>query len=406
MSWIEKINSELIIITGDGKEWKPLWVPTNRGTDYNVPEFEFIGLNGTLAKRTTVKGRKFNIKFYFQGDDHLDVVADFETSANDKRPWVISHPFYNSITVQPLSLDFDDSKYNCTQITGTVLETITEDNPKITTDPVDKIKLDKEALDNTFVEAFDVTPDSTDLNTLTSNTDKFHSEGERIILINLESEQYFNLFNTANASILNGTAKPLEAIRAIQAVINYPAITTTSIKSRMELLRTQFSDLRETIAGITNRNGKKIYENNAGALISAQALASSTPITGDYEDKNSVLEVVESILTDYDTYLADLDSLQTDNGGEPDSYIPDASSIIALNALISYTISNLFNIALGSKQERTVYLEEDSNIILLAHRFYGLLPDDSTIDTIMKNNNIGINEMLQVRKGRKIVYYV
>jgi hypothetical protein len=98
--------------------------------------------------------------------------------------------------------------------------------------------------------------------------------------------------------------------------------------------------------------------------------------------------------------------LQSDNASSPESYIPDANSLIGLNNIINFTISNLYDVALDSKQERSIILEEDSNIFLLTHRFYGLQEDDSSIDQFMDQNEIGLNEMLGIRKGRRIIYYV
>jgi hypothetical protein len=77
-----------------------------------------------------------------------------------------------------------------------------------------------------------------------------------------------------------------------------------------------------------------------------------------------------------------------------------------LTNLINFTLSNLFNIALGAKQERFVFLETDSNVILLAHRFYGLVPDDSTIDELIEQNEIGLTEILNIKAGRKIIYFI
>lgn len=68
-------------------------------------------------------------------------------------------------------------------------------------------------------------------------------------------------------------------------------------------------------------------------------------------------------------------------------------------------ISHL-SIANGSKQERIIYLAEDTNIIVLTHKLYGLLPDDSTIDEFLRNNpDISDSELLGLEKGRRIVYY-
>ena len=106
------------------------------------------------------------------------------------------------------------------------------------------------------------------------------------------------------------------------------------------------------------------------------------------------------------TYIQTLEGIQSENGGSVDSFIPDANALQQLNALLNYTVANLFVIAMDAKQERSIILEEDSNWIVLAHRFYGLKQDDSTIEELIKNNNAGLNEMLQVRKNRKIVYYV
>jgi len=73
--------------------------------------------------------------------------------------------------------------------------------------------------------------------------------------------------------------------------------------------------------------------------------------------------------------------------------------------LVNYTISNLFNIAINAKQERSIIVEDDTNLVALAHRFYGLAPDDSTIEDLMLGNKIGLSELLIIKKGRKISYY-
>lgn len=409
MSWIEKIQSNLIIKTGDGKSYSPLWMNATKAVEYNIAEFEFPNLAGTLVKRGTPKGRRYNLEFYFQGENHLDQAFAFEASANDNRPWTISHPMYNQIIVQPLGLIFDNTQLNTSKITGQVIETITEDSPRITTSPVDKIAEDKTNCDALFADSYanTVTPTATDINSMNSNTAGYYAKGAKVAKVP-DSEDYYNLFNDAKADILNATDEPLKAIQSIQRMINAPGQFATDVNTRLTLLIDQFNGLRSTISNIFSPNAKRLYENNAAALITSMAVATSTPLdsNNDYGNKTKVLNVIEKVLIQFNTFIADLDEMQTDNGGEPDSYIPDASSMIAMNNLMNYAISNLFNIALNSKQERTVYLEADSNVILLAHRFYGLNVEDSTIAEFMTNNNMGLSEMLQVKKGRKLIYYV
>lgn len=407
MSWIEKIQSNLTIRTGDGKSFTPLWINATKAVDYNVAEFEFPNLPGTLVKRGTPKGSRYNLEFYFQGENHLDQSLAFETSARDSRAWRISHPMYNNITVQPLGLVFDNTKYNVTKITGQVVETITEDSPRVGLSPVDKITEDKEDSDEIFAESYanNVDPGATDKNSMNANTAFLYSKGTKIAKVP-DSEDYFNLFNDAKSDILNATDDPLKAMQSIQAMIAAPALFATDVTTRLNLLIDQFNGLRTTISTIFSPSAKRLYENNLASLLSSMALASANPQENDYSNRNGVISVLEKILLSYNTYIEDLDSLQTDNGGELDSYIPDADSLISLNDLINYTLSNLFDIALNAKQERVIYLEYDSNAIVLTHRFYGLDVEDKNITYFMMSNNMGLTEMLQIKKGRKIIYYV
>lgn len=409
MSWIDKIKANFTITTGDGKTYTPLWRNATKAVEYNVAEFEFPNLPGTLVKRGTPKGRRYNLEFYFQGENHLDQALAFEASAADSRPWRISHPMYNDITVQPLGLIFDNTAYNTSKITGQVVETITEDSPRVGFSPVDKITEDKISTDELFAESYsnNVDPSATDINSMNANTAGYYAKGSKIAKVP-DSEEYFNLFNDAKTDILNATDDPLKAMQSIQAMINAPALFATDIKTRLNLLVDQFNSLRSTLINVLTPNSKRLYESNGAALVSAMAVASVNPQDkdNDYGNRLRVIQIVEQVLAQYNLYITDLDELQTDNGGEPDSYIPDAGSLIALNNLMNYTFSNLFAIALDSKQERTVYLEADYNIVGLAHRFYGLDVEDKTITSLMVNNGMGLNEILQVKKGRKLIYYV
>lgn len=405
MSWIDKVQTQLVIIMGDGEPFSPFWLNATKSKEYNVTEFDFHNLPGTLVSRTTPRGVKYELELYFQGEDHLDISEGFSKSADDPRPWTISHPLYGSITVQPTSLSFDNTKYNVSKITGTVIETITEDSPKTFIDPTDKIATDKVNTDEVFAQSFatEVIPETTEINKMSANNTSLYKEGVKGIKSAIDAEEYFNKFNTANTAILNATSKPLEAIRTLQAVINYPAEFRDGVRNRVNVLLNQFNILRASISTLLKRTEKKIYENNAGTILSAIAYAAST---GEYGNRNDVISVIDTLTSTYDLYIGDLDSLESDNGGKVGSYIADPDSLIALNSLINYTISNLFNIALNSKQERSILCEDDTNVILLAHRFYGLKADDSTIEEIINNNAIGLNELLQIQKGRKIVYYV
>lgn len=406
MTWIDKIKNQLIITTGDGKQYSPSWLNAKKGIEYNIAEFDFPEQEGTLVKRGMQKGRKFPLELYFQGEDHLETSLAFEISAKDKRPWTLEHPFYDRLIVQPVALDFDNTALNVSKISGTVIETIVEDNPRTTSDPVDVIKTQKAALDTTLEQALTAPVEPVNITSMLDTNKKVFNLSVPIIKIPEEVADFMNLFNQANSFITTATASPLLAMRAAIAVITAPAKFAATVKSRMNVLTDTFNNLRATVEGMTSVVSKQIYQNSAGSTVSSMLLTAATPLAGDYTNSTSVLRVADQLTEIYDQYLEDLDLLQTDNGGNITSFIPDAQGLIGLNTLFNATIASLFKIALNSKTERSIITEKDTNIILLTHRFYGLDPFDNNMNEMIENNNLGLNDLILIKKGTKIIYYL
>lgn len=73
-----------------------------------------------------------------------------------------------------------------------------------------------------------------------------------------------------------------------------------------------------------------------------------------------------------------------------------------LNDLVIDAIGNLQVLAFEAKQERIVYTEKDSNLILLVHRYIGLDTEDKNLDNFRKINSIKNDELFLIPKGRKL----
>jgi hypothetical protein len=405
MSWVEKLQDTLTIVCGDGKTYSPYWSVLPYSVDYNIAEFDFPNLENTLIYRGTPRSRRFSMEIFFQGVDHLDKSEAFRKSANDKRPWTFNHPLYGRLLVQPISLSFDDTGLNVTKISGTIVETISEQYPKVAVEPIGTVRAQKAALDNKFIVALTAIPGPTDLNKVSDQNKKNFKLAIPKLKVPEEIENYFNLFTVANAAINQITALPLDAMREIIAVISAPALFTMSVKNRMEILTSQFENVRIGISTITLVATKQLYQNMAGSIISTQCLASILQLPGDYRNSGDSLAVIDQLIVNFNRFVNDLDFLQTPNGGNVTSFIPDAESLMALNDLLYFTIANLQDIALNSRYERSFILPEDSNVIVLTHRFYGLDADDKNLDEFIANNNIGLNGLLQLKKGMKLIYY-
>ncbi len=406
MSWLDQIENKLTITCGDGQQYAPNWINAKKVQEYNTAEFDFPNIGGTLVKRNKPLGVKYALEIYFQGEQHLDTAKRFHVSANDPRPWILEHPYYGRIIVQPIALEFDNAVYNITKITGPVIETITEDAPVTSISVIDEIPIIKEQVD-TEMKSVRIVPSPVDVSNLYYNNERNFKLGVPIITIPEEFENYNYAFNIANAAVSTAIANASLATNLTIGFINKPALFTASLQTRMQTLSLQFANLRQGLSALTNPNSKYWYQITAGSVIGAMGLATSLFTDADKKlSAANVLYLMNQINANYAQYMADLDTLQTLNGGNTTSFIPTATAITALNNLINLAVSNLFAIALNSKQQRTFVTDVDTNIILLTHQLYGLDPQDENISDLMAENNIGLNEILLIKKGRKILYYI
>ena len=408
MSWVERIKSEIEITTGDGKVYNPLYMISAKTVDYNIAEFEFPEIEGTLVNRGTPKGARYNFELCFQGDDNVDRMLEFEQSCKDRRPWQVLHPMFDKLLVHPTSLKFDPSGLGVSKITGEFIETITEEAPRMSVDAFDKINNDvanqvesnAEEFTNTFL------PEPADVNTLTNTTDAVYEIASTSIQSGEQSNDYLLLYNTAIGAINNLLDDVEAAAVSINDMLVFPASFDSGVQIRLDMLRAQFDALSSNIAAIIGKNDKMIYEMQAGAIINAAVSAAVNPQDGDYGDTDSVQYVVDILIALQNDYVSNLDALQSPNAATVDSYVPNYVTVSTLSSTVNFTIANLLNVAIDSRQRRTVILEADSNVILLAHRFYGVTEEENTIDEFIAQNNIGLSELLQIRVGREVVYYV
>lgn len=413
MSWIEQVQRNIIITTGDGQEYKPSYLNASFNTEYQTSTFEFIGVDGSLVKKTTKIGTRYNLEIYFQGADHLDVVKKFIKSCSDKRPWTVDHPLYDIITVQVPSLNCDDAFYDPSKITGTMIETLPDGEAMVFIVPIDQIPLTFDDLINKNTDALTATVQPADVVQLNNDATGVYKRGVPVLPTGLpeQFEQFTNLFSTASAYIDTATATPLLMMRAVMNLIAAPSAFLISVKTRIKLLVDTMNALRDNLLGFVTVSSKQLFQNKSNACLGAICVAAGAPLPGNYNNATSILEIIEIIIDVRAGYIRDLDSLQSSNGGNVTSFVPDAQALIALNELVNTTIEALYSLSLSAKSERSIICEKDTNWIILAHRLYGLDVQDNNINDLIEQNSSPLNinlreEFLQVEKGRKVVYYI
>ena len=228
------------------------------------------------------------------------------------------------------------------------------------------------------------------------------------ILNNEDSAKFKSLVAKAKSGIAKATADSTEAMKGIQAVAQFPAKLTISAKDRIKYILEEVTRTRNAIFGLANitQNNRRFFEATTTDLLNGAYLASSNAREGDFTTRTEVYSVIDQLIAFWNQFILDLDNLQSIDNSREDNFVPNSENLRALEDLFNFTIGNLETIALNAKKELELFLEDDSNIINLTHRFYGLDELDENIDFFMESNEIGLNEVLQINKGRRIVWYV
>ncbi len=106
----------------------------------------------------------------------------------------------------------------------------------------------------------------------------------------------------------------------------------------------------------------------------------------------------------YEDYKKVLDQNKVSVYDIKNNWNPDATVQQELNDLVVFTLANLYRLTFAAKRERVIYTTKKTNAILLVHRYVGLDNLDEHLENFISRNNIRLNELFTIQKGRKIVY--
>lgn len=407
MTWIDRINNiEFSITTGDNKVFKPLWKSGEKSREFNISEFDFIDVEGTLIDRKKPKSGKHTLVFWFEGEDNIEQAEEFEKSSLDSRSWIVRHPFYGDLIGQPVSLNRNDNDYNVTQVSVEFWETIKYKLPKTEISINDEIKQRTHNLASTSARSYASSPSITskDQAVVKSDVIKKYTRYEKIINDTNSNVAEFNKIKSeALAKVDSIILKPVDAISSVNELIELPSQLLESVQTRLDLFVEIFKDIKE-ILNTGGSNNKRYFESTGSSVISGICTTVLNPFNDDYISRSEI-ESVSNFVTDiYTEYLTLIDASQSSE--IQNSYSPNFKVQSELYSVITFTISNLFDLAFAAKQERIVQVEKDTNIILLVHKYIGLDKNDENINQFRLLNNIKNKSLFRIKKGRKIKYYV
>ena len=389
MSWKDNIeNIELTIVTGDNEIFKPLYTTSSQDIEFNVSEFNFIELEGTLVTRKKVKSQKIPLNIIFQGDDHIDIAEKFLESSKDPRYWTITHPIIGEIYGHPASINKINDDLNTVVFNIDFWETILPGEIKSAkVYPLELI----ESKNFELIEfgSLNLIPDQKP--ELKSLVTKIQSRYD-VLIDKTNIDKYKGLIADAMSGIDKLLSEPQKAIRNISNLIQFPAYIEGAIKIRVNIVKAILDDILEILP-----KNKMVYSIFGGTVVAAISQIILKPGENDFITRSQVREQFNILSETYDLFLNEVDD---------GNFQQDFQEAITLNEIVINTLYYLYDVSFDAKQERFDIVESDTNLILLTHKYMGLDFEDKNLNTFRELNGIKNKNLFIVKKGRKITYLV
>lgn len=367
--------------------------------------FEFTDADGTFVQDLGRTGRRYPLRMFFWGPDCDMQATAFEDALNERGQGTLEHPVYGSVLVVPFG-DISRRDDLVSAANQAVLEvTFFQTNGLIYPSPVadtagtvaGQVAAAEDAQAQRFGAAF--------------------VESTATVLADLRS-RYNAALNTANdilrpiADTVSGTQRAFDQIqssinRGIDVLIGQPLtlayqtiqlIKTPARVSQQAAARLDaYSNLFQQYVGRPAENRTTLYNvdlfASAAATATAQAAFNTT-----FTRRPEAVHAAEQLLTQLDALAAWRDEQFAALGD-----VDDGSSWQATQDLLATVAGALVDKSFDLAAERVLVLTSDRSIIDVCFEVYGSV--DDKLDTLLADNAMSGDEIVELPRGRMVVYY-
>jgi len=372
--------------------------------------FDFPDADGTFVQDLGNSGRRYPLRVFFWGENYDQNTDAFEAALSERGPGRLDHPLYGTIDVVPFGIigRRDDLKTAANQaiVEVTFFETIGLIYPASQGDPASAVLAAVEEYNDAAAGGF-----SSEITSISAVEEaKFKNDYLNLLRsaksglssIAAEKDEVERRFNAINDAIEQSidvlVGEPLTLGFQTLALIQAPARAVVTAVARLEAYKNL------ALAIVADNDPSDVNDSNE---FHTKDLYASTYVTGSvvsvvntqFTTKSEALTAAEEILNQLDTVttwrdenyllLAEIDT------GEAYQKLQEA---------VALTAGFLVEISFTLKQERRIVLTRNRTIIDLVAQYYGSIDDQ--LDFFINSNSLTGSEILEVPKGREIVYYI
>jgi hypothetical protein len=414
MSWNERL-SDAIYTSPSRRSIIFTYENVSKEINKKTTAFDYPDANGTYIQDLGHTGRKYPLRVIFWGDD-CDLQANlFEEMLSEKGAGSLRHPLYGVVNVVPFGkiTRRDDLKTAANQVIFQVTfwETIQNVLP-ISQDDINS--LIEASLDDYNVSASNEFGKDIDLSSsVEKSTFKVTYEGildttknglEDIANAQADvKKQFDSIYDSIKKGIDILVDDPVTLGFQTVQLIQSPGRATGSIIARLNA----YGNLIDQIITGDNAIKTKGFDSQNSNDFHTADIFASTYIAGaivavlnhEYETKTNAIRDAERILYKFDELTAwrDANFKSLDQIDTGEAYQKLQQSV----ALMAGFITELsFSLA----QEKSVILDRDRTIIDLCGELYGVVDDQ--LDFMINSNNMSGDDIIELRRGQEIVYFL
>lgn len=414
MTWQDRLK-EGAYNSPSGKRYTFAYEDLSRNFDKKTSSHDFPNADGTYIQDNGRTGRKYPITAYFSGAN-CDTAADaFENALGETGRGKLEHPIYGTIDVVPFGTvtrnDALKSAANQSTVEVTFWETIPLIYPIPQADPqsaiIEAVQEFTEALGINVAENLDIFDPKTvaqfkdriiaQINTIKTTLSKISG-------IKTQIENGVKKAVAFADSIVAATIETADAVRStitstvssVMELIALPSQVATNFKSKL-------TGYKEMLSGILSPlfpNDEESEFLSSGVV--AECIVASVAVNlieSELQSQGEATSAADELLGLFDEVVTWGEGITQQLG-----ILNTGESYQKLQESVALTAGYLVDISFTLKKERKIILTRSRTIIDLAAELYGEV--DSVLDFFINSNEFTGSEIIEVPKGRGVLYYV
>lgn len=404
MPWQDRLK-EAAYTSPSGTRLTFQYVDVRRNFEKKTSGFQFPDSDNTLVQDNGVTSYQFPLRLFFSGDDYDLQILEFENILRERGVGKLEHPVYGVFDVVPFGrvTRRDDlvTAGNQGILEVTFWQTVRNAFPIGQVDPAAAVAAAVGEFNTQSGESFE---QSVSLDSAVEQTN-FQNSYETVLSVtrsNLQDianstaevqAQFDAIYESINIGLETLVGDPLTLGLQTLQLIQSPGRAAASIQSKLEVYSSLTNSIvDQTFVEFNNFVGSRLFGNGyvSGAIVSA--------LNTTFETKPQALVAAENLLN-----LFDQVNTWSESNFDQFGVIDTGEDYQQLQEAVALTAGFLVELSFDLREERSIVIDRNRTIIDLAGELYGEV--DPQLDFLITSNNLSGSEILELPKGKEIVYY-